>query len=207
MYCVSIGINDFDKAYKIIQNYEMAEIRLDLCMFNYKQIKKLFSSHDNLIVTYRGSGKKQGVYRKSIIKTAILAGARWVDLDLQYNDREFIKSIRELTSKYNTALIISVHNYKETPNIYTIQEYIDLARNLKADLVKLVFQSNSIADNNKVLSLYKNNKNILAFTMGKIGKVTRAKALKLGAPFTYISLDGEATAPGQMTLEQIKKYI
>ena len=205
MYCVSIGISDYKKALKAIEVYEMAEIRLDLCNFDRRQVKKIFSSHDNLIATYR-KGKESSKYRDSIIKTAIAYGAKWLDLDLDQNEDNYIKEFKTFCKGYDTKLILSVHNYNETPSTNIIQDYIFKSRSLNADLIKLVFFANTAEDNEKVLSLYKNNKDIIAFNMGEIGKITRATSIRLGAPFTYIALDGETTAPGQMTLNQIKKY-
>ena len=205
MYCVSIGIKDFKKALKVIDKYDMAEIRLDLCEFDRRQVKKIFSSHNNLIATYR-KGRESSDYRDSIIKTAIAHGAKWLDLDMQYNDREYIVELKDFCSGYDTKLILSVHNYQETPPIEKITEYIKKANDLKADMIKLVFYSNSEEDNELILSLYKTNTNIVAFNMGEKGKITRGKSLELGAPFTYVALDDDATAPGQMTIDQIKKY-
>lgn len=207
MYCVSIGLKDFDKTLKIIQEYEMAEIRLDLCEFNNKQIKQIFSSHDNLIATYRVSDQIQDKYRKSVFKNAILSGASWIDLDMESNNIEFISTIKELIQDTAIKLILSIHNYKETPDLDAMQQYIDKARNLSSDLIKLVFFSNDEKDNERVLSLYEKNEDILVFNMGDLGKETRVKALQLGAPFTFVALEGEGTAPGQMTLKEMKEYL
>ncbi len=205
MYCVSIGLKDYKKALKSIGKYEMAEIRLDLCDFDRRQVKDIFSSHNNLIATYR-KGQETSEYRDSIIKTAIAYGAAWLDLDMDYNNIEYISGLKDFCSGYNTKLILSIHNYDITPPIEEIKAYIKKAKNLNADLIKLVFYSNSEADNERVLSLYKENANIIAFNMGELGKVTRIASIGLGAPFTYVALDGETTAPGQMTIAQIKKY-
>ena len=205
MYCVSIGIKDYKKALEVIGEYEMAEIRLDLCDFDRRQVKEIFSSHDNLIATYR-KGEETLEYRDSIIKTAVAYGAAWLDLDMDYNDDGYISGLKDFCSGYNTKLILSVHNYNETPTIEKIKAYIQKANNLNADLIKLVFYSNSEADNERVLSLYKENTDIIAFNMGELGMVTRVASIELGAPFTYVGLDGETTAPGQMTISQIKKY-
>jgi len=205
MYCVSIGIKDYKKTLEVIREYEMAEIRLDLCSFDRRQVKSVFSSHKNLIATYR-RGTESFDYRDSIIKTAIAHGAAWLDLDMEHNAEEYISNLKEFCSGYNTKLILSIHNYIETPPLEKIESYIKKAKSLNADLTKLVFYSNTEADNENVLSLYKQNTDIVAFNMGKLGMVTRVASITLGAPFTYVALDEQTTAPGQMTIDQIKKY-
>ncbi len=203
MYCVSIGIQDYNRAFEVIKGFEMAEIRLDLCEFDRRQIKEIFSSHKNLIATYR-QGNSTLNYRDSILKTAIANGAKWLDLDMTHNEDSYIEEMCDFCKGYNTKMILSIHNYKETPEIDEMQEHIHIAQNFGSDIVKLVFFSNSKEDNKKVLSLYKENDNIVAFNMGEIAKCTRIKALELGAPFTYVSLKKAKTAPGQMTIEEIK---
>jgi len=205
MYCASIGIKEYDKVISIINNYEMAEIRLDLCEFDRRQVKEIFGLHNNLISTFR-LGEISEKYRDSIIKTSIVSGAKWLDLDMENNSVEYIKELKEFCIDYDTKLIISIHNYKETPHIDQINQYIQKARDLNADIIKLVFFSNNTKDNETILSLYENNTDIVAFNMGEIGKETRIESLKLGAPFIYVAIDGENTAPGQMTIDEIKKY-
>lgn len=206
MYCVSIGIKDFNKAIEVIQDYEMAEIRLDLCDFSTIQVKEIFSSHENLIATYRKNREYRMEERENDIKVSIVRGAKWLDLDMEHNSNKDIKELKRYCNKHNTKLILSVHNYEKTPGKGEIEEYIDKAKSLGADIIKLVFYSNNEKDNDRVLSLYDNNNNIVAFNMGEIGKETRVKALILGAPFTYVALTGTQTAPGQMTIDDMKKY-
>ncbi len=206
MYCVSIGIKDFKKAVNIISDYEMAEIRLDLCEFDRRQVKEIFASHKNLIATFRKSSRVNEKYRESILKTAIAYGAKWLDLDMESNDPDFITEMKEFLKDYGCNLILSAHNYKETPDYSKIEQYITKAKRYDPELIKLVFFSNSQKDNDTILKLYDKYDNIIAFNMGEIGKITRVKALERGAPFTYVAIDDKSTAPGQMTREQIKKY-
>jgi len=203
-YCLSIGLKDFDKAIKVIQDYDMAEIRLDLCEFDRRQVKAIFASHNNLIATFRKNNRATDQYRLSILKTAIVSGAKWVDVDIDINDDKFIKDITDFALDYNIKIILSKHDYHKTPEINEINTYIQKSEKYKADLIKLVFFARNEQDNKRVLSLYANNKNILAFNMGNTGKPTRIKALELGAPFMYVALEGEKTASGQMTLKEIK---
>jgi 3-dehydroquinate dehydratase len=55
------------------------------------------------------------------------------------------------------------------------------------------------------LALYAHHTAIVAFGMGEKGKFTRLAALKLGAPFMYVSLDGATpTAPGQFSESEMR---
>lgn len=205
MYCLSIGNQSAKKIIKIINDFEIAEIRLDLCDLDKSQITQVFSSHDNLIATFRKVENYSDKYRLKALKNAIKNGAKWIDVDMESNSKEFINEIDKIRIKYNIKLILSIHDYEKTPQLNKIEEFIYNGYYLKADLIKLAFFANSNMDNTKVLSLYERHDNILAFNMGEIGKETRIRALELGAPFTYVSLPEAKTAPGQMTKEEIKK--
>ena len=206
MYCVSIGFEDFEKALKTISEFEMAEIRLDLCNFDRKQVKKIFSYHHNLIATFRKTEKVRINYREEILKTAVIHGAKWLDLDMTDNSKMFIIKMKEFCLQHNCKLILSVHDYEKTPGLGEIEGYIQYAEQFKPDLIKAVFYSNSPGDNAKVMSLYKKYKNIIAFNMGETGKITRIESLNAGAPWIYVASGEGSTAPGQLTIAEIKKY-
>jgi 3-dehydroquinate dehydratase-1 len=74
--------------------------------------------------------------------------------------------------------------------------------------IKIVTSAKTINDSSNVLSLYNNfpKLNLIAFAMGDYGRMSRIICLYLGSPFTYVSL-GKPVAPGQFSLEQIKKIL
>jgi 3-dehydroquinate dehydratase len=47
----------------------------------------------------------------------------------------------------------------------------------------------------------------VAFAMGEIGKSTRIQSVKLGAPFTYASINGKETAPGQISYADMEMLL
>jgi 3-dehydroquinate dehydratase-1 len=74
--------------------------------------------------------------------------------------------------------------------------------------VKIVTTAKSTNDSSLVLSLYHEAKlvNLIAFSMGDYGKISRILCLLLGSPFTYVSL-GKAIAPGQFSLDEMKSIL
>ena len=204
MYCLSLGIKDFKEAKRLIKDFDIAEIRLDLCDFDRRQVKEIFASHDNLIATFR---KKEGIspgYRISILKTAIVSGAKWVDIDMDTNSDEVIREIKDFADGYGAKTIISLHRSTSPPDISVMDKYIKKARSFNPALVKIIFYAFNDGDNAKVLSLYSRYQNIIAFNMGEKGKITRIKALESGAPFMYVAPEGHLTAPGQLTVNEVK---
>jgi 3-dehydroquinate dehydratase type I len=76
----------------------------------------------------------------------------------------------------------------------------------RADKIKITTTANSKSDCSLVMGLYAKHKNILAFCMGTLGKITRVAAPLLGAEFTYASWNElRSTAPGQLTVAELKE--
>lgn len=206
IYCLSIGIQDFKTVLSEIQKYKMAEIRLDLCNFTIEQTSALFSCHDNLIATFRNHYHISDLLRENYLKNAILAGAKWIDLDLEQDSNSFKIEMINFARNHDVKIIISVHDFKKTPDNATIQKTIKEIQKFEPELIKLAYFALSADDNERVLALYKENLQILAFNMGEEGKTTRVKSLLYGAPFTYVRSQSDQTAEGQMTLEEMMQY-
>ena len=205
-YCLSIGIQDLKTIQSEIQKYKMAEIRLDLCNLTIEQTAILFSSHDNLIVTFRKHHLYSDLTRENYIKNAIVAGAKWIDLDLEQDSNPFKAEMIQFARNHNVRIIISHHDFEKTPDNDTINKTVKEIQKYKPDLIKLAFFSKSAYDNERVFEIYKQNLPLLAFNMGEKGKITRVKCLSYGAPFTYVRSRSDQTAAGQMTLEEMMQY-
>jgi 3-dehydroquinate dehydratase type I len=80
---------------------------------------------------------------------------------------------------------------------------------LGADVVKIVPFARSWEDNLSILSMIpfakRRRQKIVAFCMGEKGKISRIFSSFLGAAWTYASLSkAKASAPGQMTVDEVK---
>ena len=79
-----------------------------------------------------------------------------------------------------------------------------------ADVGKIVTTAHGFSDVLRVLHLQllaeQENFPLAAFCMGEDGRISRAATLELGGVLTYAAADqASATAPGQLTVEAIKK--
>ncbi len=209
MLCRSIAAKGFENIKEGIQGAEMAEIRLEKSSLTISQIKELFAYQPNLVATCRPN-ELNNIQRKEILKAAIDGGAKWIDLEIE-SETDYCSELVTYAKNKGCKVIISYHNYDLTPDSNTLAKIIAKAFEKQADLVKIATQVNSISDNVLLLNLYGQNTPILAIGMGELGKITRLAALKLGAPFTFVSWEnGKETAPGQIQEEDMKyllKYL
>ncbi|MEN8153151.1 MAG: type I 3-dehydroquinate dehydratase [Acidobacteriota bacterium] len=205
MICVSLGKTSIEEIKKIAGENDIVEVRLDLNDFTSKDIKKIFGSSDNLIVTFR-PGKKKDQLRKNDLTAAIISGAAYVDVEIDM-DREMRDEIVETARQKGCKVIISYHNFIETPEEKFLGGIVKSAFSIGGDIAKVACMVNSVDDNLLILSLYKNKGNVIALGMGEHGRVTRILGEFFGSPLSYVSLDGKPTAPGQINVESFTKIV
>jgi len=220
MICTCIQNKNLEEIFSILEqgDIEMAEIRLDLCPdLDEEDIESLFSGTDiPLIATCRiaGSASMQEAERR--LRTAILAGAKYVDVELEA-PAPMGKRLRRAARESGTTLIRSYHNFDETPDAETLAEMVTKCRVFGSDVIKVATMAHSQEDVARVMDLYgmtypdgrtQEEGTLVAFCMGEAGKESRLECLRRGAPFTYVSLgEGDGTAPGQWTLAGMNEAV
>lgn len=198
--CVSIGINNFDIALEAVGECQMAELRLDLVNFSDDQLCKIYSLNRNIIATFRTEDEQ--AMKQTLIKSMDF-GAGYIDIDI--NTSVEVRTILvEYAMQKGAKVILSYHNFSETPEKAFLKQTITRMFNDGADFAKVACMANSKDDSKRVVNLYSNFSNLIAFCMGKDGQITRVVAPFLGAPFTYASLRGVKTAEGQIDAEQLE---
>ncbi|MDR2125906.1 MAG: type I 3-dehydroquinate dehydratase [Prevotellaceae bacterium] len=206
MICTSIIERNIDKCIKILKQCEMAELRLDRIQPEPNAVKQLMSLKIPVIATCRA-----GIYnddkRLELLTIAVQNGAAYIDIELESNEH-YKKQLIDLARSCNCKIIISYHNYNETPDVCTLKSIVAQAGTFNPDFVKIATRALSIEDNYAILSLYETEKNLIAFTMGKLGKKSRIKSLQLGSPFIYASYTKkQQAAEGQFTMNELKKIL
>ena len=211
--CVTIAESSPRKVSRKLSNAlvssDFAEIRLDFLKPN--QIPfclTLVRKHlKRCICTLRPvseGGRFQGTENERISILKLVAEFEPYLLDIEYNT---IKKNLGLQRYLRSArILVSWHDFKKTPSDQilrtTLQKMSKFSNN-----IKIVTTAKTIEDAIRVLALYKiHTKNIklVAFSMGDLGRISRVLCLKLGSPYTYVSL-GKAIAPGQFSFKEIKQ--
>lgn len=202
MICTCIAQCDFETCRQVLAACEMAEIRLDTVPCTPAQIVQLFGQAKiPLIATFRPNGVADAT-RFEALQTAVNAGAAYVDIE---TDAPYLVALMQEAGKAECKVILSYHNFERTPDNDELQCIVAQMRASRPDFLKIATYAHTAADAGRILSLYKTEKNLLAFCMGKQGQYSRMKSCSLGAPFIYAAPDdGVPTADGQLTVSQIK---
>ncbi len=191
---------------------DLVEMRLDyLDSMDYPAIVK--SSPLPILWTLRHAsegGKFTGSVEEQIrqLLAAVEAGGAYADIEY----RRWMEAgpagvkLAETVSKKKAKLILSIHNFKETP-----KDIVSLGKEIEkvpcCDVVKIACMAEAITDNFLIFDAVKQiKKPVIAITMGPLGAVSRVLAKMLGMELTFASLGQEkASAPGQLTAGQMKE--
>ncbi|MDR1593620.1 MAG: type I 3-dehydroquinate dehydratase [Prevotellaceae bacterium] len=206
--CVSIGEQSYSEIMAALEKVDFAEIRLDVSRIAGNEIKSIFSSGKRLIATCR-EGFYSNDERRERLLEAIRAGADFVDVETEAGDK-FRETIAVQAKLNYCKLIVSYHNFDETPSLPEMCNIVDICKKQGADIVKLVTTARNTSDAARVLSLYDKypDTNLVAFAMGEAGLITRLACIYLGAPYTYAAIsDDKPLANGQISVGKIKNVM
>jgi len=131
MICVSIAQKTIDEVIEAAQQVEkladVIEIRLD--SLRSPEITPIIEKIETpLLFTNRptwegGSFEGSEEERLNLLHSAVKSGAAYVDIELR-TDKSDIKHLCEEAGEHRTKVIISWHNFKETPPLDALQEIL-----------------------------------------------------------------------------------
>ena len=152
-------------------------------------------------------GKFAGNEKERISILKLIAEYNPFLLDIEFNTMKQNKDLVKYLKTTKTKLLISGHDFKKTPSLTELKKKLNQMSKFSSN-VKIVTTAKSTKDSTRVLQLYSNKEkiNLIAFTMGNPGRISRILSLYLGSPYAYVSL-GKPVAPGQFSLDEVKKII
>jgi len=201
---------------------KLIEIRFD---YLYNQYKDIFEQINQIkipyIFTFRSyieSDRGKNAIRiddetriKYYLK-AIEQDASLIDFELSSIkiNKNFYKLIEEAHRK-NVGVIISYHNFQETPKPQVLFDKIDEENSYNADVLKIATMVKNLEDiitidNVTFIARQKFRKPMMTMGMGQIGKLSRISAVAFGSDIIFAHL-GKKSAPGQLSFSQAKKII
>jgi 3-dehydroquinate dehydratase type I len=182
--CVSLAEPSFRKCLNALRGLAMAEIRLDITPLKPEEIAALFACPLPLIATFR-PGKRSESARAEALKTAIAAGASFVDIEADARPA-YRKDLIRAAKENGCRVILSSHSDRLPPGAGELARTRERFFRLGADVVKIVRRVRSGADCVRLLSLYetpRRNK-VIALGLGREGAVTRVAAPRRGGART-----------------------
>ncbi|NIP62889.1 MAG: type I 3-dehydroquinate dehydratase [Nitrosopumilaceae archaeon] len=212
--CITIGQKTPKKlvqfANKALQKSEFVELRLDF--LNPKDVPRtlelLKNKRKKLVCTLRPKtegGKFSGSEKERLSIIKLISEYDPYLLDVEYKAIRTNHSLKKYLR--NSNLLVSWHDFKKTPLSKQLFRQLSQMRKQSKN-VKIVTTAKTLNDVARILSLYSKSQglNLIAFAMGDIGRISRILSIYLGSPYAYVSF-GKAIAPGQLSLEELRKIL
>ncbi len=143
------------------------------------------------------------------LKEAVRLGADYVDIETA-TDPALKAGLRGTLVGRPAQLIVSWHHFLGTPPLVFLKAKLEECMADGPAIVKIVTHADDTADCLRVLELIpyarQRGQAIIAFCMGRRGKISRITAPLLGSVIAYASLEPEEeSAPGQLTIHQMRE--
>jgi len=136
--------------------------------------------------------------------TATELGADIVDIELGTTNLAAVIPLIKRKAK----CLLSLHELEKTPPLEQLKEIVKRQLSAGADICKVVTTAQRPADNLTTLRLIAAFPKVkmVSFAMGPLGLASRILCPLVGGYFTYASLaEGKESAPGQLTVDQLKR--
>lgn len=152
--------------------------------------------------TEAGGGRLRVKTRSDLLRLqdtlaeAIRAGCAWCDMEAEALGNTAIAMPPELQHR-----ISSLHDFQETPK--RLNEVLKMVAEFPGEPVKVATFCHSIRDSLRLLQLCRGRSEIIVSPMGEMGLPARVLSLAHGSALAYAAA-GEKTAPGQLTLDEMK---
>lgn len=132
-----------------------------------------------------------------------------VDIEIS-NEIELINEIKTAVQQYGGKLILSCHNFENTPDEQLLINKLKEANNLGADIAKLCVMPKNYNDVLMLLSATLKARvefvdiPLITIAMGEMGAITRIAGGIFGSDVTF-AIGKEISGPGQIPVEDLKK--
>lgn len=185
------------------------ELRIDLISENpHRILKELKELGLPIIITNRmkkEGGAWSGSEEERIHELmSLIPYADAVDIELCAEKKDLVINEARRAGK---KVIISTHDFQNTPDSETMTGFIRESFEKGADIAKLAVMPHSLDDVLRLLDVTLHSSGqVCAIAMGEIGKHSRVMAPLYGSVMTYGYVD-IPVAPGQLRVDELRKML
>jgi 3-dehydroquinate dehydratase-1 len=133
-----------------------------------------------------------------------------IDLEFYRNPAQITRLI-SLAKKEELTVIVSYHNFQNTPIKEEILKHFTAMSQSGADIAKIAVMPQTKADVVNLLTATSQSTAVLdlpliAISMGSLGKISRVAGEVFGSAMTFASVEAES-APGQISINTLRKML
>lgn len=133
-----------------------------------------------------------------------------IDVEL-FHPKEGVMRIIKLAHDHGIKVIMSSHDFNQTPTDCEIYYRLHKMADLRADVAKIAVMPQNLADILTLLSAtHQANEKLdlplITMAMGDLGKVTQIAGAVFGSALTFGTV-GTASAPGQLSIADLRQAL
>jgi len=201
---------DLDRAVRMRRPPDLFELRLDRLAGIAGQVENLVPKlRTPLIITARhpregGAAKLRWRHRHDLL-FRFLNHADFMDVELR--SASALRSLLDLAENKNVRRIISLHNFKSTPDPGFLATKAREAKSQGADIFKVATRTDTPMELGRLLEFMTCAGLDLALAVmgiGKLGAISRVLLARAGSVLIYASVGAMSDIEGQVSLEQLR---
>lgn len=201
---------DLDRALRMRTPPDLFELRLDA--FGATASGTLRSRVEKLgagiIITARhpreGGAHQLSTQKRRELLLSFLPRATWVDLEVR--SASAMAPVFQAARKNGVRIILSFHDFRETPCATRLDQLARQAATLGPDLLKVATRTDTPAQLERLLSFFERSRgvqNVVAMGIGRLGRKSRLELARRGCPLNYAHL-GVARVAGQLSIAELR---
>jgi 3-dehydroquinate dehydratase I len=206
------SLQDFDEIGKLsADSFDICELRLDLLYGKSENIEALsLDIRSQKIATVRDPD--EGGANALPETTRIEIFEQWLPhcdfLDVELRNLGRYSGLIERAAAEGKQVIVSFHDFRETPQIERLQEMLDSCGIGENRIFKVATRTSQWQDLETLAWFVQRNAGvrIAAMGMGEFGKLSRLVLPRLGSALVYASIS-EAVAPGLWPVTQLARLL
>lgn len=193
------------------ESFDLCELRLDLLYRTSEEIETLSREIKSpKIVTVRDPG--EGGANALPDATRLELFERWLPdcdlIDVEFRNLDRYKELIERAEANGRQVIVSFHDFVNTPPIERLQEMLDTCEMRDSRIFKVATNTSRWQDLETLIRFVQCNSamRVAAVGMGEFGKLSRLILPRLGSELVYGSLSA-AVAPGQWPVTELARIL
>jgi 3-dehydroquinate dehydratase-1 len=203
---------DLQRAIRMRNPPDLFELRLDALVARCDEVEATLAGlQAPLIITARhpregGSNQLSAGKRRGLL-WRFLPHAAYVDIELR-SAGTFAAIWAEARAK-RVRTILSFHDFEKTPSLSRLEEIARSARSLGADLLKIATRTDTLAELDRLLDFFRNERlrsEIAAMGIGRLGRTSRFEFARQRSVLHYAHL-GQPRAEGQLSIAQLRRIL
>lgn len=191
---------------------DLFELRLDaLFAKSEKEETPIGDLRAPLIITARhpreGGSNQLSARKRRALFLRFLPDAAYVDIELRAAGT--LTAILEEARAKGIRIILSFHDFQETPSRSRLDEFAWAAKSLGADVLKIATRTDTPAQLARLLDFFMRNRlgmKIAAMGVGRLGQIARLEFARRGSVLNYAYL-GRPQTDGQLSIAQLRRAL